>query len=123
MNSVNSDPATTRNWNSQEAPLRNTRFTGQTQLAGIGHESPQYSTQPPESQGQPGPHSRHRDLPANGLTKTRVPVTTLFGNLATGATVGEFLDWFEGVEEWQARAALQHVADNIDANMPDAHPV
>ena len=57
------------------------------------------------------------------FTKTRVPVATLFGNLATGATVEEFLDWFEGVEEWQVRAALQHVADNIDAKMPHANPV
>ena len=57
------------------------------------------------------------------FTKTRVPVATLFGNLAAGATVQEFLDWFEGVEEWQVRATLQHVADNIDAKMPHANPV
>ena len=51
------------------------------------------------------------------FTKTRVPVATLFGNLAAGATVEEFLDWFEGVEEWQVRAVLKHVADNIDAKI------
>ena len=57
------------------------------------------------------------------FTKTRVPVATLFGNLAAGATVEEFLDWFEGVEEWQVRAALQYVADNIDAKVPHENPV
>ena len=57
------------------------------------------------------------------FTKSRVPVATLFGNLAAGATVQDFLDWFEGVEEWQVRAALQHVADNIDAKMSHANPV
>jgi uncharacterized protein (DUF433 family) len=57
------------------------------------------------------------------FTKTRVPVATLFGNLATGATVEEFLDWFEGVEEWQVKAVLQHVADNIDTKAPHENPV
>ena len=57
------------------------------------------------------------------FTKTRVPVATLFGNLATGATVEEFLDWFEGVEECQVRAVLQHVADNIDTKVPHENPV
>ena len=37
---------------------------------------------------------------------TRVPVSALFGNLAEGATVQEFLDWFPGVEEWQVKAVL-----------------
>lgn len=57
------------------------------------------------------------------FANTRVPVATLFGNLATGATLEEFLDWFEGVEEWQVRAVLQHVADNIDARVPHENPV
>ena len=38
------------------------------------------------------------------FTKTRVPISALFGNLAEGATIEgatikEFLDWFQGVEE------------------------
>ena len=57
------------------------------------------------------------------FTKTRVSVATLFGNLAAGATVEQFLDWFEGVEEWQVRAALKHVADNIDAKIAHENPV
>ncbi len=38
---------------------------------------------------------------------TRVPVSALFENLGSGATVEQFLDWFPGVEEWKVRAVLQ----------------
>ena len=31
------------------------------------------------------------------FTMTRVPVSALFGNLAEGATIEEFLDWFDGM--------------------------
>ena len=51
------------------------------------------------------------------FTGTRVPVSALFGNLAEGATIQEFLDWFEGVEEWQARSVLEHVVENLDARV------
>lgn len=51
------------------------------------------------------------------FTRTRVPVSALFGNLASGATVEEFLDWFDGVEEWQVKAALEHVVENLDARV------
>lgn len=44
---------------------------------------------------------------------TRVPVSALFENLASGATVEEFLDWFPGVEEWQVRAVLDHTAQAL----------
>ena len=44
------------------------------------------------------------------FTGTRVPVSALFENLASGATVNEFLDWFPGVEEWHVRAVLEHEA-------------
>ncbi len=47
---------------------------------------------------------------ASIFTGTRVPVSALFENLASGATVEEFLDWFPGVEEWQVRAVLEHEA-------------
>ena len=44
---------------------------------------------------------------------TRAPVAALFENLASGATVEEFLDWFPGVEEWQVRAVLEHEAQSL----------
>ena len=46
---------------------------------------------------------------------TRVPVSALFENLASGATVEEFLDWFPGVEEWKVRAVLDHEAKALRA--------
>ena len=39
---------------------------------------------------------------------TRVPVAALFENLQDGATVEQFLDWFPGVERWQAESVLDH---------------
>ena len=37
---------------------------------------------------------------------TRVPVAALFENLKDGATLEQFLDWFPGVERWQAESVL-----------------
>ncbi len=51
------------------------------------------------------------------FTNTRVPVSALFGNLAAGATIEEFLDWFHGVEKWQVNAVLEHVVENLDAKV------
>ena len=39
---------------------------------------------------------------------TRVPVKALFENLEGGATVGEFLEWFQGVQRGQVDAVLEH---------------
>ena len=39
---------------------------------------------------------------------TRVPVAALFENLRDGATLEQFLDWFPGVERWQAESILDH---------------
>ena len=41
---------------------------------------------------------------------TRVPVSALFENLGSGATVEQFLAWFPEVEEWKVRAVLEHEA-------------
>jgi len=41
---------------------------------------------------------------------TRVPVYALFGNLAGGATIDEFVEWFPGVDKKQVRAVLEHEA-------------
>lgn len=37
---------------------------------------------------------------------TRIPVAALFENLRAGASIAEFLEWFPGVEQWQAEAVL-----------------
>jgi len=39
---------------------------------------------------------------------TRVPVAALFENLREGATVGQFLEWFPGVQSSQVESVLEH---------------
>ena len=41
---------------------------------------------------------------------TRIPLSALYENLASGATVDEFVEWFPGVDEQQVRAVLEHEA-------------
>jgi uncharacterized protein (DUF433 family) len=41
---------------------------------------------------------------------TRVPVSALFENLQSGATVEHFLGWFPGVERAHIDAVLEHAA-------------
>ena len=43
---------------------------------------------------------------------SRVPISALFGNLATGATVDEFLEWFEGITKEQVAEVLRFVAQS-----------
>jgi len=45
---------------------------------------------------------------------TRVPVKALFENLEGGATVDEFLDWFEGVQRRQVDAVLEHAQRSLE---------
>ena len=52
------------------------------------------------------------------FTGTRLPVSALFENLESGATVEEFMEWFQPVDEWKVRAVLQHVADSLKAPVP-----
>ena len=44
------------------------------------------------------------------FTGTRVPVYALFENLAGGATIDEFVEWFPGVAKQQVRVVLEHEA-------------
>ena len=44
------------------------------------------------------------------FTGTRVPVYALFENLASGATIDEFVEWFPGIDKRQVRAVLEHEA-------------
>lgn len=41
---------------------------------------------------------------------TRIPLCALYENLASGATIAEFVEWFPGVNEQQVRAVLEHEA-------------
>ena len=50
------------------------------------------------------------------FTGTRLPVSALFGNLAEGATVRDFVEWFDG-DEAQVRAVLEFVVRDLDAKV------
>lgn len=49
------------------------------------------------------------------FTGTRVPLLALYENLARGATISEFVEWFPGVDEQQVRAVLEHEAKALRA--------
>ncbi len=44
---------------------------------------------------------------------TRIPLFALYENLASGATVDEFVEWFPGVDKQQVRAVLEHEAQEL----------
>lgn len=48
---------------------------------------------------------------------TRVPVEALWNNLADGATLDEFLEWFPTVAREQAEAVLRHAFRNLAATV------
>jgi uncharacterized protein (DUF433 family) len=44
---------------------------------------------------------------------TRVPVKALFENMEEGATIDEFVEWFEGVSKEQVIAVLAHAEKSL----------
>jgi uncharacterized protein (DUF433 family) len=46
---------------------------------------------------------------------TRLPVATLFENLEAGATVSDFLKWYEGVTREQVLEVLRHAERSLVA--------
>jgi uncharacterized protein (DUF433 family) len=44
---------------------------------------------------------------------TRVPVKALFENLEEGASLDDFLEWFQGVSREQALAVLNHAEKSL----------
>jgi len=46
---------------------------------------------------------------------SRVPVSALFENLEDGASITQFVEWFPGVTEEQAKAVLEHAAESAAA--------
>jgi uncharacterized protein (DUF433 family) len=47
------------------------------------------------------------------ITGTRIPVATLFDNLADGATLSQFVEWFPGVTLQQVKAVLEQVSNDM----------
>ena len=48
---------------------------------------------------------------------TRIPLLALYENLARGATIKEFVEWFPGVDEQQVRAVLEREAKALRVAM------
>ena len=72
----------------------------------------------------PGRRKRAGRVSGNWVFKdTRLPLYVLFENLAVGATIYDFVDWFEGAEEPDVRAVLEHVAQELRAKFVPANPV
>ena len=44
---------------------------------------------------------------------TRIPLYALYENLASGATINEFVQWFPGTDEAQVRSVLEHEAEAL----------
>src|SRR5271154_7287807 len=51
---------------------------------------------------------------------TRMPVSTVFENLESGATIDEIMEWFDVTRE-QIVAVLEFAARNLDPRNPPAH--
>ena len=47
---------------------------------------------------------------------SRVPVSALFENLESGASVNDFLKWFPGVQREQVEAVLEFAEASLVAN-------
>jgi len=47
---------------------------------------------------------------------SRLPVSALFENLKGGATVDEFLEWYEGVSKEQVYDVLQFVTQSAESH-------
>ncbi len=47
------------------------------------------------------------------FTGTRIPLYALYENLASGATVDEFVEWFPGIDNKQVRTVLEHEAQAL----------
>ena len=60
------------------------------------------------SQGSPSMRERGRESPLE--------------NLAEGATIYDFIEWFGGVEESEVKAVLEHLAQDLRAKATDAYP-
>ena len=54
------------------------------------------------------------------FTGTRLPVYALFENLAEGATIHDFTEWFDGAEESEVKTVLEQVAKAIRVPAPAA---
>jgi uncharacterized protein (DUF433 family) len=48
------------------------------------------------------------------LKGTRMPVATLFENIAAGANIDDLLEWFDGLERKQVISVIDFAAKSLD---------
>lgn len=48
---------------------------------------------------------------------TRIPLHALYENLASGASIDDFIKWFLGVKEEQVRSVLEHEANFLRSSL------
>ena len=53
------------------------------------------------------------------LRETRMPVSAIFENIEAGASIDDIMDWFDGLDREQVRAAIEFAARSLD--QPPAH--
>lgn len=51
------------------------------------------------------------------FTGTRIPLHALYENLASGASIDDFVQWFPGVKEEQVRSVLEHEANFLRSSL------
>jgi len=53
---------------------------------------------------------------------TRMPVSTVFENLESGASIEEIMEWFDVTRD-QVTTVLEFAARSLDAPSPASHPM
>jgi uncharacterized protein (DUF433 family) len=48
------------------------------------------------------------------LKGTRMPVATIFDNLAAGANIDDIMEWFDGLDREQVTAVIEFAARSLD---------
>jgi uncharacterized protein (DUF433 family) len=48
------------------------------------------------------------------LKGTRMPVSAIFENIAGGASIDDIMEWFEGLDREQVKAAVEFAARSLD---------
>lgn len=52
------------------------------------------------------------------LRGTRMPVATIFENLEAGASLGDILSWFDGLDREQVKAVIDFAARSLETPAP-----
>ena len=48
------------------------------------------------------------------LRGTRMPVSAIFENIATGANIDDLMEWFDGLDRDQVKAVIEFAARSLD---------